>query len=82
MGIHWRGRLQHRRDARLLEGFTNDVLHATDPVLLSRMGSLLVILWGLACAALAYSWTDAWAVSAVFALEKLACGIWWLVWLG
>jgi hypothetical protein len=63
------------------KGFTNTVLHETDPVLFSVPGCLLICVWGLAYLAQSRSWREGPAVSAVFAVEKLFYATWWVSWL-
>jgi hypothetical protein len=63
------------------KAFTNAALFETDPVMFSRPGCVLVIVWGLAYAAQSRTWRQAPAISAVFALEKFFYAGWWLAWL-
>lgn len=64
------------------KGLTNEALFAADPDLFSKPGCALIIVWGLAYAALANSYREAATVALVFAIEKLFYGLHWLVWMG
>jgi hypothetical protein len=60
---------------------TNTVMFEADPLMFSRTGCLLVMVWGLAYLAQSFSWRTGPAVSAVFALEKAIFAGWWVLWL-
>lgn len=60
--------------------FQSHTLSTADPVLFSSFGLLMIILWGLAYFAAAPYATMSVALPLVFAVEKLAYTIAWLIW--
>ena len=61
--------------------FTNETLIAADPVVMSKFGLLMIVIWGLAyLGAAAVKSSVKWLV-AVFALEKLVYVVVWVAWL-
>lgn len=61
-------------------GLQSQTLNKADPVLFSSFGLLMIILWGLAYLAAAPYATKSVALPLVFAVEKLAYTIAWLIW--
>lgn len=61
--------------------FTNDVIPATDPVVMSNFGLLMIVVWGLTYIAVAKNYQHVkWLVGA-FAIEKFIYGFVWLQWI-
>lgn len=61
--------------------FTNKVIPATDPNVMSNFGLLMIVVWGLAYISIAKSFaTVKWLVG-VFALEKCIYGFIWIKWM-
>lgn len=61
--------------------FTNAVIPATDPVVMSNFGLLMILVWGLAYIAVAKPYEQVKWLVAVFTLEKLIYGLIWIKWL-
>lgn len=61
--------------------FTNEHMVNTDPLLFNSFGMLMIILWGLAYIATAGAWRMMRPLVAVFAIEKLAYGWAWILWI-
>lgn len=61
--------------------FTNDVLVLGDPIVFSKFGSFMILVWGLAYMAVSSHFLKVPAILLVFALEKLAYTGAWLVWM-
>ncbi len=65
----------------LSRGFTNAAIHEADPVVMSRFGLLMIVIWGLAYLGAAAVAGQARWLAAAFAVEKLVYGAVWLAWL-
>jgi len=63
------------------KGFTNAALTQGDPIVMSRFGLLMIIVWGLAYIAMAKTALQNRWIVAVFALEKLVYVVVWLLWI-
>lgn len=63
------------------QGFTNPLLHSTDPAVFSWLGQVSIILWGLAYASAARTYHTIPGLLWVFCLEKIVYGVAWLMWL-
>ena len=61
------------------KGLTNQALMSADPVLFSRFGLVMIMVWGLCYFACAQSARSEVKISLVFAIEKLAYVISWIV---
>lgn len=61
--------------------YTNGLMSALFPQVFSTFGLICIQIWGLAYLAVARSYAQVPWLSAVFALEKLAYVITWLMWL-
>lgn len=63
------------------KAFTNDVLTQADPIVFSKFGCLMIMVWGLAYISMANNFQKAPMILLVFALEKVAYTGAWLVWI-
>lgn len=61
-------------------GMTSDTISTADPAVFSKFGILMIMVWGLAYLATVRFATTAILLPAVFAIEKLAYTINWIVW--
>lgn len=61
--------------------FTNDAIPQTSPVVMSYFGLFMIVLWGLAYAAVANHYQHLRALVGVFVIEKLAYVIAWVCWM-
>lgn len=62
-------------------GLTNEVLFQADPIRFSRFGVVMVLIWGLTYLAAAKPAATTPALSLVFAVEKLAYVVSWVLWI-
>lgn len=60
--------------------FTNDALSNADPVVMSRFGLLMIIVWGLAYLGAATIDSDIRWLAAAFGVEKLVYVVVWVRW--
>ena len=63
------------------KGLTNTVLMETDPVVMSSFGLIMIMVWGLAYLAAAFTQANLKWFAAAFAVEKLVYVICWLTWI-
>ncbi|MFV1873696.1 MAG: hypothetical protein ACMZ64_10280 [Oleiphilus sp.] len=63
------------------KGFTNTILNAADPVVMSNFGLLMIMVWGLAYISIANTYQHTRWLIGVFALEKLIYFVVWITWL-
>lgn len=61
--------------------FTNSTISEYDPTVMSNFGLLMIVLWGVAYASIAYNYDKVKWLIAVFAIEKLIYGYIWIEWL-
>lgn len=61
--------------------FTNEVIPATDPVVMSNFGLLMIMVWGLAYIAVAKPYQHMKWLVGVFFIEKFVYGFVWAKWL-
>ena len=64
------------------KGFSNGVLTNGDPVVMSRFGLVMIIIWGLAYISIAGTALQNRWIVAVFALEELVYVVLWALWMG
>ncbi len=62
-------------------GLTNDALFLNDPVVMSRFGLVMIIVWGLAYVAAASKALEHRWIVGVFALEKAVYVGVWMLWM-
>ena len=62
------------------KGFTNEVIPATDPNVMSYFGLLMIMVWGLGYIAVAKTFMKVKWLIGVFVIEKLAYVIAYIVW--
>ncbi len=60
--------------------FTNEVINAYDPLVMSNFGLLMIVVWGVAYLSVANSFHDVKWLMAVFATEKLIYSLVWIDW--
>ena len=61
--------------------FTNSILTAADPGVMSNFGLLMIVLWGLAYVSAAHNHQHLKWLALVFAVEKLIYGLNWTKWM-
>lgn len=61
--------------------FTNSVIAAFDPVVMSNFGLLMIVVWGLAYMSIAKNYHQVKWLVAVFAIEKFIYGAVWINWM-
>lgn len=61
--------------------FTNPTIPEFDPEVMSNFGLMMIVLWGLAYISIAKNYHNLKWLVAIFALEKLAYGITWMLWI-
>ena len=82
LGFHIAGLVNIIGILVITRGMTSDTLANADPAVFSQFGILIIILWGLAYIATAPFATTAVLLPVVFALEKLAYTVNWVIWMG
>ena len=65
----------------LSRAFTNDVIPATDPVVMSNFGLLMIAVWGLVFLAVANRYRSVKWVVGAFVVEKLIYATAWFRWI-
>ena len=60
--------------------FTNPTLIETDPIVMSKFGLVMIIVWGLAFIAIANHFDKNKWIIGVFCLEKTAYIVAWVIW--
>ena len=65
----------------LSRAFTNDVIPATDPVVMSNFGLLMITVWGLVFLAVANRYRSVKWVVGAFVVEKLIYATAWFRWI-
>ena len=65
----------------LSRAFTNDVIPATDPVVMSNFGLLMITVWGLVFLAVANRYRSVKWVVGAFVVEKLIYATVWFRWI-
>ena len=63
------------------KGLTNTVLMETDPVVMSSFGLIMIMVWGLAYLAAAFTQVNLKWFAAAFAIEKLVYVVCWVTWI-
>lgn len=63
------------------KGLTNTVLMETDPVVMSSFGLVMIMVWGLAYLAAAFTQANLKWFAAAFAIEKLVYVVCWVTWI-
>ena len=63
------------------KAFSNTVLNAADPVVMSNFGLLMIIIWGLAYLGAAFIKSNIAWLAGAFALEKLVYVVVWGMWM-
>lgn len=61
--------------------FTNDTIPEFDREVMSNFGLVMIVLWGLAYISIAKIYQKLKWLVAIFAIEKLAYGIIWIIWI-
>ncbi len=61
--------------------FTNAVIPAIDPVVMSNFGLLMIVIWGLAYISVAKNFDKVKWLVGVFAIEKFIYGFIWTKWI-
>ncbi len=61
--------------------FTNDTIPEFDREVMSNFGLVMIVLWGLAYISIAKIYQKLKWLVAIFAIEKLAYGIIWILWI-